>query len=100
MGGAPAAPRLPALHSLRARPHAASCRLYRHFDPASGRYIPADLATLAERPAIFSRTADVRRGYILRATGAGAPAARPPGQRPVFYTGIYMLRAQAFLIAL
>ena len=83
----------------RARSPAAAGRVYRHFDPARGRHFPADLAAPAERAAILSRTADAGGGDVFRAAGAGAAAARPPGQGQVFYTGIYMFRAQAFLIA-
>ena len=99
MGGAPAAPRLRPVHALCARSPAAAGRIYGDFDPAGGRHFPADLAAAAERVAILSRAADAGGGGVFRASGAGAAAARPPGQRQVFYTGIYMFRAQAFLIA-
>ena len=100
MGGAPAAPRLRPVHALRAGSSAAAGRIYGHFDPAGGRHFPADLAAAVQCLAILSRAADAGGGGVLRAAGAGVAAARPPGQGEVFYTGIYMFRAQAFLIAI
>src|SRR5690242_1737131 len=100
MGRAPAAPRLRAVHALCPGSLATPGRIRRDHDPACGRHFPADFAPAPECPAVFSRTADAGRCGVLRTAGSGTPSARSTGPKESLYTGIYMFRSQAVLIAI